>query len=153
MHLQNLIKESLPVEGSEGYFIHPSGRVFKIQEISQFDNGSGYLYSKIDGGDRHISIHREVAKAFIDNRDNLDTVDHIDGNKHNNSVDNLQWMSFGDNVRKAYTKQMVFVHDDGRVAHTSNIRRFARDNKLDPSSVSKVVSGKLNHTGGWRYNK
>lgn len=149
--MHKLIKECQPIAGTDGYFIHITGRIFKVSEVAQYDNGGGYLYCKVDGGRKHLSVHREVAKAFLPNRENLATVDHIDGDKYNNLAGNLQWMSHGDNVRKAHTRQMTFVHKDGRVINTSNVRRFARDHNLDSSAVSKVISGKLSHTKGWRY--
>ena len=48
-----------------------------------------------------FKVHRIVAQAFIDNPDNLPQVNHIDGNKDNNAVDNLEWISNRDNARHA----------------------------------------------------
>ena len=45
----------------------------------------------IEGKKRTYKLHREVAKAFIPNPNNLPQVNHKDGNKNNNSVDNLEW--------------------------------------------------------------
>lgn len=55
-----------------------------------------------DGIDKAEYIHRLVAKAFIPNPNNLPTVNHIDGNKHNNNVSNLEWASYSENNQHAY---------------------------------------------------
>lgn len=66
-----------------------------------YQKGSGYysvtLYNK--GNKLMIFIHRLVAETFIPNPNNLETVNHIDHNKLNNNVDNLEWMSRGDNAK------------------------------------------------------
>lgn len=58
-----------------------------------FNNRTGYKFVQLykDKQSKNLSIHRLVALNFLENKNNLDTVNHIDGNKHNNTVENLEW--------------------------------------------------------------
>lgn len=55
-------------------------------------------------------IHRLVAQHFISNPDNKATVNHIDGNKQNNSIKNLQWCSNQENIDHAWGKGLMEVN-------------------------------------------
>ena len=61
----------------------------------------GYLgvLFKVQGHTEMKLVHRLVAKAFVPNPQDLETVNHIDEDKTNNRADNLEWMSRADNVR------------------------------------------------------
>lgn len=58
----------------------------------------GYLQISLYPGGRIRFIHRLVAEAFIPNPDNLPQVNHKDGNKHNNNVENLEWCTNLENM-------------------------------------------------------
>lgn len=62
-------------------------------------NGPGYLYVNLykDGKVKNHRIHQLVASEFLDNPLNLKCVDHVDGNKLNNNLDNLRFCSYSQN--------------------------------------------------------
>lgn len=80
------------------------GRVFQGRELSQVSNGNGYLYVSLSSGNKsqHHYIHRLVAESFLLNDGLLPEVNHIDGDKSNNSVENLEWISSRDNKNHAF---------------------------------------------------
>lgn len=60
------------------------------------------MYKNVCIRDEWHSVHVLVAKAFIPNPEGLDSVDHINGVRDDNRVDNLEWVSNSENVRRAW---------------------------------------------------
>jgi len=73
----------------------------KSTRVNQF--GYEEIHMSKDGKNKHCRIHRLVAEAFIPNPDNLPEVNHIDGVKLNNCVENLEWTSRSANMLHAYS--------------------------------------------------
>lgn len=64
------------------------------------------LYDK-KGKGKTLKVHRLVAQAFIPNPNNLPQVNHIDGNKQNNNVNNLEWVSNYENIQHAIKNGLI----------------------------------------------
>lgn len=116
------------------------------REIKPFVSNRGYQRVALCKGkqQKFAHVHRLVAEAFVPNPNGYDTVDHIDGNKLNNNADNLQWLSRGDNIRKAGDKWNqgaipVICVETGKVYHS--IREAARELRITPSIISAIAKG------------
>ena len=85
-------------DGRGSYFM--KGNILKANN----PNSHGYITAvlTIAGVQSTKNVHRLVAEAFISNPDCLETVNHIDGVKHNNILSNLEWSSRSDNQKHAY---------------------------------------------------
>lgn len=70
----------------------------KILKGSIFNNG----YLMVSLKRKKCLVHRLVAETFIPNPKNKPFVNHIDGNKLNNNVDNLEWCTFKENIQHAF---------------------------------------------------
>lgn len=84
------------------YFVSNKGRVMslvnrlQIRIIKQHLTRGGYYKVALKGKNREV--HRLVAMAFIENPNNKPCVNHIDENKENNCVENLEWVTYKENV-------------------------------------------------------
>ena len=101
------------IRGYEGiYQISNLGSVKRISNIhwcnlkyrdnyylKPLDNGKGYLRIKltVNNKSRRVMLHRLIAEAFIENPNNYPFVNHIDGNKKNNNLNNLEWCTQSQN--------------------------------------------------------
>ena len=94
-----------------GYMISNKGRIKGKHKIGNFGkvwkqyitkgtlSGFGYMIFCYKG--KKVAVHRLVAGAFIPNPDNKPLVNHIDGNKSNNKVENLEWCTHSENIQHA----------------------------------------------------
>ena len=114
-----------PVNGYENYEVSDSGNIRNkyTDKILSSKYDRGYervtLYNK---GTRNMKqVHRLVAEAFINNPENKREVNHKDGNKENNNVENLEWVTSSEN--------QIHKHEILGKTRTSNKRigKFDKD--------------------------
>lgn len=89
------------------YEVSNEGRVRGLKHnkiLNPYGDGRGYLKVDLYNGSEctSASVHRLVADTFLDRPHERLEVNHIDGNKHNNSVDNLEWCTRSANLQHAY---------------------------------------------------
>lgn len=104
------MEEWKEIEEFDGkYSVSNSGQIKNTKRgtiLKQVLNPTGYYMINVKPFGRQrksktFRVHREVAKAFIPNPDNLPQVNHIDGCKTNNHVSNLEWCTPSENARHA----------------------------------------------------
>lgn len=168
------------IKGYEGmYQVSSYGRVKSVnREISQQKDGtyfsrkmksrilktqiinSGYeLVNLSKNGIRDArTVHRLVAEAFVQKENGRDDVNHIDGNKTNNLVDNIEWVSRSENVQHSYDHltrkskgKNVKCIDTGEVFRS--VAEAARKKKLSRVAISHSLNGRSESSGGckWEY--
>lgn len=79
-------------------------KIKKSCETSKRVGKQGYMCSRLKdntGKTKTLFIHRLVAEAFIENPFKKQTINHKDGNKHNNYSENLEWSSYSENNKHA----------------------------------------------------
>jgi len=100
------LEQFRPINGYPYYAVSTWGNVINTVTgcmLCQEETKKGYLRVKLsDGHGKYTNhkVHRLVAKAFIPNPEGKPQVNHIDGNKKNNSVSNLEWVTNRENAAK-----------------------------------------------------
>lgn len=107
---------------------------------------SGYLtvHLKVDGKRYSRLIHRLVAEAFLDGYFEGATVDHKDCDKHNNCVENLEWVTKSENIKRAYKNGLRYETENCAKAHAERAAR----NKIEqarPIARYSLDGRELNH--------
>lgn len=146
------------IEGyGDRYMVSNFGRVKNCQRnkiMKTYRNRSrGYMEVSltVNGKSNSVRVHRLVAIAFI--LKTGEEVNHIDGDKLNNHTDNLEWCNSQYNSEHAVGSSGKLISPCGEVHSFKGINRFCRENCLNVSSISKLLSGKIKQHHGWRLHE
>ena len=188
-HENDLITEGVmwvDIPDFEDYIISELGEVISKQRMIACKNGinrmksatkinplkkkNGYVYIILKKGDVYETkrLHRLVAQACIPNPNNYEQVNHLDGNKSNNVVSNLEWCSQSHNMKHAYVNGLVdhytrtilkldvnskMVIDEFSSLNEASKSVNAKSEVSARSCIYKCCNNKLNSAYGylWKY--
>ena len=160
--------------GYPDYMVSTSDRVKSFRTKPDKLNGgriikgstSNYGYKvvglvNIDGA-KNLKVHRLVAMTFVANPDNKETVNHIDGNKANNSINNLEWNTLRENIEHAFDNGLCyspriavlqFTMDGDLVREFESINEAVRQTGIDHRNISRGCNGTYRQAGGyiWKF--
>ena len=145
-----------PIKGYEGlYDICSDGRVYShisnkfLSNTNRTLKGSSWYQVYVlvkDGKKKTVTAHLLVANAFITNPDSLPQINHIDGNKHNNYMSNLEWCTSSENVQHAFNTGLK-VHSVPLEVSQKNgkaVAQWKKDNAKitgeDWSEIAEAIS-------------
>ena len=131
--------------------IYSDGSIYRTDKekfLTPWKNNGGYLNIHIcyNGIEIRKSVHQLVAETFIENPENKPQINHIDGNKENNNVENLEWVTQNENMKHAHdtrlatSKQADECHFSKytRKQVTRACKEIERDN-LSMKEISKLT--------------
>lgn len=143
------------------------GRKIKGHVLTQHDNSNGYprCGMNIDGKPKSYLVHRLVAKLFIPNPDNKPDVNHKNGDKHDNSVKNLEWCTKSENEKHAWKnglkrdvatkgelhgmhklsrKDVEYIRENHiRNGGSMKTGRLAKMFSVNPQTITEIVSERI----------
>jgi len=153
-------KHSIDENGVVYSHVDNSGKIVIGKNKIRKQQETVWGYKTIDltfaGKKKKSPIHRLVAIHFIDNPMSKPCVNHIDGNKHNNSKTNLEWVTYSENEQ--HSRDVLGKRNKTKpiIAIKNNVAtRFEGQNMasralgLQQSNIHKVLSGKRAHTCGY----
>lgn len=161
------------IEGFSKYQVSNYGRIKSLdfngtkkkKILTPVVTRKGYLHVNLYSNRKmkSIPIHRIVAKAFIENPEDKPQVNHIDGNKKNNNVNNLEWCTNQENVIHAfktglnkniravnqYDKNGIFLKSWNCMSDASKFYRISQPH------IQKCCKGERHSAGGfiWEYKE
>lgn len=167
-------KEWKPIKGYEGlYEISNQGEVKshhknKLLKLGRHHKGYKNITLCKDGVQKTKLVHRLVAEAFIPNPEEKPQINHIDGNKENNYVENLEWVSTKENIRHSIETGLrksdpdnppnkravcMFSKDGVFIRSFISQREAERQTGIHNTNISDCCSGRHKTAGGykWKY--
>lgn len=155
----------------DNYIINKDGTIYSKyakKNIKPYLSNSGYLRVTFwnKGKSKHFSIHRLVAETYLSNYENKPCVNHKNGNKLDNRVENLEWVSLKENMQHAYknnlaknktTKVIQYSKNMEAIKVWNSIKEVEETLHINHANIVTVCkqNTKRKYAGGyiWRYEE
>lgn len=178
------MSKAFQIKDFPGYFINKNGEIFsnkyhpiknknnKMQKLKLHLDTNGYLSVMLykEKIPTRVRVHRVVAETFLANPENKPEVNHIDGNKQNNNVSNLDWCSHSENNIHAYrvlgkkghwegkigannphSKIVLQIKEGEIIAEFYGTSEASRQTNIEQNSICRCCNGKRKTAGGFRW--
>lgn len=145
-------QQARPIQGFDKYLITEDGNILvkatlKVRKLQL--NRQGYVFIVLLNDDQSITkystkdLHRLVAKTFIYNPSDKPQVNHIDGNKLNNVVSNLEWVTRKENMKHAKENGLVPVGENHsqaklKVSEVRVICKLLLTSELEHKQIAEI---------------
>ena len=153
------------------YMVSNTGKVKRVDKNKKLklytNKNNGYIYVNLSGNGKNkvLRVHKIVAEAFIPNKNKYKVINHKDGNKQNNRVDNLEWCTQKQNINHAknilkidFSKGIEKMHEKNKkkiIRNDGKIYKSIKEAKKDLGNMNahicEVCKGKLKTTCGYSY--
>ena len=157
-----------PIKNFENrYRVSNLGRIYSItrKTIMKLSMLNGYLRVILYDGNKTNGyyVHRIVAEAFIPNPQNKPLINHIDENRANNVVSNLEWATSSENVNHGSRNDKVskkfsetgisrpVICVETRIVYSSG-KQAKRETGIDDGSINHACTGRCKTAGGFHWN-
>lgn len=162
------VETFVKIEGFENYEVSNLGKVRNIKSgrtLKPRLHNNGYLGLCLyeNNKRKNLLLHRIIATAFIDNPGKKPQVNHIDENKLNNDLSNLEWCTERENAihgtrikrvaEKNFKKVIQLDLNDNVLNEFESIKQAERETGIFATSISACCNGKVKRAGYFKWRK
>lgn len=164
----NVFETFVKIDGFEKYEVSNLGKVRNMKSgrvLKPYLNRNGYLGHCLCENNKikYLYLHRIIAIAFIDNPEEKTCVNHIDENKLNNDLSNLEWCTVRENniygtrikriAEKHFEKVIQLDLNDNILNVFKSMKQAEQETGVFASNISSCCNGKIKSAGGYKWRK